>query len=346
MKFGLFSHIAWPEGTDQQRVFEETTEQVQHGESLGFDGAWLAEHHFSRYGLGASSLVLLASIAAKTSAIRLGTAILVPTLHNPIRMAEDTATVDVISNGRLDVGFGRGSAAYEYTGYTIDMGESQGMFQEAITTIQNLWTTADYSHTGRYYEVNRATLVPTPLQDPHPPIYIAATRTAATLRFVVSTGHPLIIGVVLDTVNALDLCRRFVAMSEEAGHSVPMSRIPFFRYFYVAETEAQARRDTREALDWNLDMIGWRGTFTEGSEVGHRLQDWRAASGHTPPDFDRLYQHRAVMGTPEQVVAQIKAIQAHGIDYFGCNFAFGGMPHDKVMRSMELFSREVMPHFS
>ena len=118
-------------------------------------------------------------------------------------MAEDTATLDVISNGRLDVGFGRGSANYEYTGYNIDRNESQGMFQESINTIQALWTTPNYSHDGRYYKVNHVTLVPKPLQEPHPPIYIAATRTQATLEFVVSSGHPLIIGVVLDTVDAV-----------------------------------------------------------------------------------------------------------------------------------------------
>ena len=141
-------------------------------------------------------------------------------------------------------------------------------------------------------------------QRPHPPIYIAATRTQATLEFVVSTGHLLIIGVVLDTVDTLDLCRQFVKMSEESGHSAPMSDIPFFRYFYVAETEEQARIDAKVALDWNLDMIGWRATFTEGSEVGLNLADWRGASGYTPPDFDHLYDQRAVMGTPEQVVSR------------------------------------------
>ena len=114
MKFGLFSHIPWLEGTDPTRVFEETTEQAQLGEELGFRTAWLAEHHFSRYGLASSSLVLAASIAAKTKTIRIGTAVLVPTLHHPLRLAEDTATLDVISGGRLDVGYGRGAAGYEY----------------------------------------------------------------------------------------------------------------------------------------------------------------------------------------------------------------------------------------
>lgn len=346
MKFALFSHVPWPEGADPRRIFEETTEQVQYGEEMGFHGAWLAEHHFSRYGLGSSSLVLASSIAARTKVIRLGTAVLVPTLHHPIHVAEDTATVDSISGGRLDVGFGRGSAGYEYRGYNIDREESQGRFQEGIKMIQALWTTPDYSYQGQYFKVNRATLVPPPIQQPHPPIYIAATRTPATLEFAVSTGHPLIVGVVLDTPDALDLCRRFVRMSKEAGHNVSMSRIPFFRYCYVAETEEQAKKDAEACLNWTLDMVQWRQTFSEGSEVNQRLADWRSARTQLPPSFSYLYERRSVMGTPDQVVAKIEELHRQGIEYFGCNFAFGGMEHSKVMRSMELFAKEVMPHFA
>jgi alkanesulfonate monooxygenase SsuD/methylene tetrahydromethanopterin reductase-like flavin-dependent oxidoreductase (luciferase family) len=346
MKFGLFSHIPWPEGTDPSRIFAETTEQIQYGEELGFQSAWLAEHHFSRYGLGASSLLLASSIAARTTNIRLGTAILVPPLHHPIRLAEDIATLDRISGGRVDIGFGRGSAGYEYRGYKVPQEESQGRFQETIGIVQGLWTTPEFSHDGRYFKIDRATLVPTPVQQPHPPIYIAATRTQTTLEFVVSTGHPLIIGVVLDHIDALSLCRRFVEMSAAAGHHVPMARIPFSRYFYVGDSEADVRRDTRQGLDWTIDMIQWRGTFKEGSEVHQHLDDWRRTRTTLPPSYDELYEKRAIFGTPETCVAKIRELQEQGIEHFICNFAFGGMEHDKVLRSMALFAREVMPRFT
>ena len=261
MQFGLFSHIPWPEGTDPGQILASTTEQVQYGEQLGFQSAWFAEHHFSRYGLGSASLLILGHIAARTETIRLGTAILVPPLHHPIRLAEETATLDLLSGGRLDVGFGRGSAGYEYNGYTVDQTESQERFRETIRIVEQLWSTPNVSFDGKYYQLNQITLVPGPAQQP-PPMHIAATLTQATLEFVVSTGHPLIIGVVLDTPDAVKLCRRFADMSAAAGFHVPMSRIPFSRYFYVAETEEEAINDTREALDWVLDMIQWRRTFT------------------------------------------------------------------------------------
>lgn len=345
MKFGLFSHIPWPEGREPRELFQEITEQAVLGEELGFDSIWLAEHHFSRYGLASSSLVVAGNIAARTSKIRLGTAVLVPTLHHPIRLAEDTATLDVISGGRLDVGYGRGAAGYEYTGYSLDHAESQQRFQEAIATVQGLWTTPEYSHHGQHFSVHKANLVPMPLQKPHPPVYIAATRTLETLKFAVSTGHPLIVGVVLDTADGLDLCRRFVQMSKEASIGVPMSRIPFFRYCYVAETEEQARRESRAGLDWTLDVGQWRRAFRESSEVYHRLEDWRRTRTEQPPSYDYLVENRAVIGNPEQCIARIKALQEEGIEYFGCNFFMGNIEHRNVLKSMELFAREVMPAF-
>jgi alkanesulfonate monooxygenase SsuD/methylene tetrahydromethanopterin reductase-like flavin-dependent oxidoreductase (luciferase family) len=193
--------------------------------------------------------------------------------------------------------------------------------------------------------VNHANLVPPPVQQPHPPVYIAATRTPETLEFVVSTGHPLITGVVLDHDDVLDLCHRFVALSREAGHNVPLSAIPLFRYFYVAATEEEAVRDTRPAMTWTQDMIQWRRAFTEGSEVYQQMAEFRNNRPQQPPEYEYLREKRSIIGTPEQCVAKVKEFQDQGIEYFGCNFDFGGMAQRKVLRSMELFAKEVMPHF-
>lgn len=346
MKFGLLTHLPWPEGTDACQVMENNIEEIQHGEQVGFYSAWLAEHHFSRYGLGASSLVVASAIAARTKSIRLGTAVLVPPLHNPLRLAEDTATLDVISNGRLDVGFGRGAARYEFVPYNVDPADTQERFQESINIIQKLWTEDDYSVDGDYYQVTTANLVPKPVQQPHPPVYIAATRTPATLEYAVSKGTPTMIGLTLDTAPALDLCKRYEAMSKEAGFNVTMGEIPFFRFVYVAETEEQVSEDIDTAMNWVIDMLQWRGTLSEGSEITQKLDDFRKSRTEQPPTIDYIRENRGVIGTPEQCVAKIKELQAQGIEYFGCNFAFGGMDHGKVMKSMELFAKEVMPHFA
>lgn len=345
MKFALFTHVPWPEGMEPAQILRQTSEQIEYGETLGFYSAWIAEHHFSRYSMGSSSLVLASHIAAKTERIRLGTAVLLPTLHNPIRLAEDTAMMDAVSGGRLDVGFGRGADSYEYSGFKVDHAESQQRFQESIRLIQGLWATPEFSFDGQYFQCHKLNLVPPPVQKPHPPIYLAASNTLETLQFVVSTGHPLCIAVVQDTAKSLDLCRRFVSMSQQAGFNVPMSAIPFFCYFYVAETEAQARQDTEGHINWILDIMQWRRLIQEGSEVPYRIADWRRTRPEGTVGAEYIYENRAFIGTPDQCAAKIRALQAEGIDYFGCNFAMGGIPHDKVLRSMELFATEVMPRF-
>ena len=138
MKFGLFTHVPWPEGEEPARLFAECMEQAVFGEQLGFHSVWIAEHHFSRYSLGSSSLVLAAAIASRTERIRLGTGVLIPTLHNPIRLAEDTATLDCVSGGRLDVGFGRGTFGYEYGGFGVDEEEAHARFRESVRIVQGL----------------------------------------------------------------------------------------------------------------------------------------------------------------------------------------------------------------
>ncbi|MFQ6028990.1 MAG: LLM class flavin-dependent oxidoreductase [Dehalococcoidia bacterium] len=346
MKFAFFTHVPWPEGTDPGQIIARTTEQVQYAEELGFTGAWLAEHHFTRYSMVCSSLVLATYLAAHTKKIRIGTAVLVSPLHNPLRLAEDTAMVDLCSGGRLDVGFGRGAGGYEYHGYNMDHGESQERFQDSVKIIQGLWTTPDFSYESPYNHLDHINLVPPPVQKPHPPIYIAATRTPTTLEFLVSTGHNLCIAVVQDTADAIDLCQRFVRLSQEAGTGRTMADIPFFRYFYVAETEEQVQQDTAARLDWVADIMHWRRFIERGSEVYQRMDDWRRQRTQAPPGHEYLSQNRAIVGTPDQCVAQIKELQKIGIDHFGCNFDFGGMEHRKVLKSMELFSKEVMPRLT
>jgi alkanesulfonate monooxygenase SsuD/methylene tetrahydromethanopterin reductase-like flavin-dependent oxidoreductase (luciferase family) len=346
MKFGLFSHVPWPEETSPQQVVDNITEEFVVGEELGFDSGWLAEHHFSRYGLGSASLMLLANIAARTSTLRLGTAVIIPPLHHPVKLAEDTATLDVISGGRLDAGFGRGTAGYEFTGYGVDIAESQTRFQESIRIIEGLWTTRNFTFEGQHFQVNNSNLVPPPLQKPHPPMYIAATRSQETQEFAAASGHSGIIGVVLDTSDGLALCNQLVEGARDSGKPMDMGGIPFFRYFYVAETEEQARKDSEDALNWTMDVNQWRRTYKGGSEVYDSLDDFRRTRTEFPTSYEYLFKHRAFIGDPGQIIARIRALQDAGIGYFGCNFSFGGMPQDKVLKSMELFAREVMPEFS
>jgi alkanesulfonate monooxygenase SsuD/methylene tetrahydromethanopterin reductase-like flavin-dependent oxidoreductase (luciferase family) len=345
MDFALFSHLPWPEEHTPRALFSDLLEQAVIGEELGFKAIWLAEHHFTRYGLGASSLVIASNIAARTNRIRLGTAVLIPPLHHPVRLAEDTATLDILSDGRLDVGFGRGASSTEYGNFGVDHAESQARYRETIEMVETLWTTRDCTFVGEYFTVQHLNLVPTPLQQPHPPVYVAATRSAESLDFVASTGRRLIIGVVLNTDDAMELLQRFLEQAQGSGHAAAAADVPFFRYFHVAETEKQAHRDAREALNWTLDINTWRREFSVGSEVYESIEGYRKRRTELPPSYEYLAEHRAFIGTPDQCAAKIQALRDAGVRYFGCNFAFGGLDQKKQLSSMELFAREVMPRF-
>ena len=345
MDFALFSHIPWPEQYTPKGLYSDLTEQATVGEELGFKAIWLAEHHFTRYGLGASSLIIASNIAARTDRIRLGTAVLIPPLHHPVRLAEDTATLDVLSDGRLDVGFGRGAASSEYANFGIDHAESQARYRETIQMVEALWTNRDYTFEGEFHTAKNVNLVPTPLQDPHPPVYVAATRSLESLDFVASTGRRLIVGVVLNTTDAVDLLQRFLQLSEQAGHGVTASDVPFFRYFYVAETEEQAHREARDALNWTLDINTWRREFSVGSEVYESMADYLNRRTELPPSYEYLAENRAFIGSPDQCAAKIQELYDAGVRYLGCNFAFGGLDQSKQLKSMELFAKEVMPRF-
>ena len=344
MKYALFTHVPWRQDADTAKLLSHAADEATLAEELGFASAWIAEHHFTRYGVGSSALVIAAYIAGQTKKIRLGTGVLIPTLHNPIRLAEDAATMDAISGGRLDAGFGRGVYGYEYGGFGVDPATSQEHFQESINIIQGLWTTQEYSHEGDFYNLNKISLAPPPLQSPHPPIYIAATRTPETLDYCISKGHNLCIAVVQDTAPALDLLRRFAAKAAEAGIDRPASEVPFFRYMYVAETTEKARQDAAAHLEWVLDMLFWRGWFKDGgSEIYHDMEEWRRTRTETPVALDYVLENRAIIGDPDYCVARIEELKRAGVEYMGANFAMGGISHEKVLRSMNLFAKEVMP---
>jgi len=343
MKLSLFTHLSWPEGIDQASVFHNTVKQVQLAESMGYHSAWVAEHHFTRYSMGASLPVILAHLGASTQTIRLGTGVIVPNLHNPIRIAEDTATVDVLSRGRLDVGFGRGVYGYEYGGFNIPSEGSQERFQETVLTVCDLWANRPVSLSGDFHVLKNIDLVPSPLQIPHPPVYIAATRSPDTLDFLVTNGFLLCIAVVQDTEPALDLLSRYREKCRLLGRSDNMGEVPFFRYVHVADTEANAIENTKSHIDWIQDIMQWKRHFSGKTEVDQPIDNWRAIRSELPPSFEYIRENRAFIGSPESVANKILRLKDEGISYFGCNFAMGGLGQSKIMQSMQLFEKKVMP---
>ena len=349
MKFALFLLGSWtePEATAQSRIFGEMLEQAEYAEELGFDSIWIAEHHSSRYGICPSLMPLLSHIAARTKKIRIGAGVSVLPLRDPISLAEESAMLDVLSNGRLDFGVGRGSADYEYGNFNIAFDTRDVRTQEALDIILGLWTQDDFAYQGEFYQVNGLTIAPRPVQQPHPPVYMAVSRTPASVDVAVERDLPILTSFSTPEADNLGLFTLYAERCAAAGKDLPVEDMPYFRFVYLDEDEQAAREYPRQSLTWVRDLAGYRRTLTHGDEINVDLDHWRRIRTVEPATYESELETTAYFGAPEQCVQRIARLRdEHGIGYFGASMSFGSMEHSRVMRSMELFAREVMPKFS
>ena len=172
MQFGTFLLLQSPSGRPSQEVFGRGVEIAQTADELGFDSIWCAEHHFSTYGYLSRPLMMANHIAAKTKQIRVGSAVVVLPLHHPLVVAEEIATADILSGGRLDVGLGRGYQPYEFQRLGHNLDESRARFEEAVDILMLAFQGEPFSYDGEFYQFDETSIFPTPIQDPHPPIYV------------------------------------------------------------------------------------------------------------------------------------------------------------------------------
>src|SRR5881409_650132 len=205
VQVGLFTEFQWAPGMDEAQAFDEAMAQTIAAEDLGLDAVWLAEIHFQKErSVLSSPLVVAATIAARTRHMRIGIAVQVLPLAHPLRLAEDVATVDHLSRGRLDFGVGRSGLPGHYEGFNIPYSESRDRFHETLEILVKAWTQERFSHEGRYYQFRDVCVTPKPYQKPHPPLRVAAT-SQETYPLVGRMGLPLF--VAPRTISISDLGR-------------------------------------------------------------------------------------------------------------------------------------------
>jgi alkanesulfonate monooxygenase SsuD/methylene tetrahydromethanopterin reductase-like flavin-dependent oxidoreductase (luciferase family) len=348
MKFGLFQSVQLPEPGAQAKYYQEALAQVLRAEQLGFDSVWFTEHHFSRHGIVPASLTVLAYLAGLTTSIRLGTAVTVLPFHNPIRLAEEAATVDVLSNGRLDLGVGRGYQWGEFHKFNIAMDEATRRFEEAMEVMTRAWTaTEPFDHRGEFWSCNDMTLHPKPVQLPHPPLWVAASSPTSMDR--VARHHwNLLIGQGESLQQVAAQVEYFRTAVAEAGGTYNPDRITAARAMYTARSQEQARQDTEAPFMW------FKRTGQEvGSPPDHRVEllpdDFkeyrrRYAQG-VYANYDAMWDTVTLFGTPERVAERVDWLQHAGVENLIFFVNYGGIEHRKVLDSLELFATRVMPLF-
>jgi alkanesulfonate monooxygenase SsuD/methylene tetrahydromethanopterin reductase-like flavin-dependent oxidoreductase (luciferase family) len=341
MDFGMFTDFHIRQNMTQAQAFEESFQQVEAAEQLGMDAVWLAEHHFSPdRSVLASPLVIASAIAARTTRVRIGLAVQVLPLTNPLRVAEEAATVDHISKGRFNFGIGRSGLTKYYDGYNVPYTESRERFLEALSIILKAWDKERFSHEGAYFSFHDVTVVPKPLQQPYPPIRVALA-SPETFSLIGSMGHSVFVSANTPLPQLRERLELYRQARQEAGHTGPADialRIPA----YVAETAERARDEpetsTRHAIQYGAQELSG---FAASQETAERLQ--RRAS----VPYDELLKQRLLYGTPDAVVDRLQAYEAElGISSVVLEMNYGGqLPYEQIIHSMRLLTEKVVPKF-
>ncbi|HWP93148.1 MAG TPA: LLM class flavin-dependent oxidoreductase [Thermodesulfobacteriota bacterium] len=339
MKFGigLFSLQTHPKvQSSYAEICRNTLEQVKLAEKVNFDSAWISEHHFLEDGYCPSPSVLASAMAAVTSRIKIGSAGIILPLQNPIRVAEDAALVDNISNGRFNLGVVLGYRKEEFDGFGISMRERPSRMDEGIEVIIKSWTEDKFSYTGKRYQFSNVSVTPKPVQKPHIPFYIGAFEEPA-IRRAGRLGYPLIIGpgrtmqMVRETVNIYNDAAR------QAGKNPDGIEHILLREAYVAKSKKKAKK---EADQYIISMYKYY--FSLGVKMFVRGQQ---LTGLDDPMFDYLPEDRFVIGDPEDCINELKRYRDElGINYIACRMVFPSATHKTISNCIKLFGREVIPN--
>lgn len=355
MKFGLFTIVPWHESLTQEQALLEALEQIELADQLGFDEIWLGEHRFSRHGLLSGIWSFLGQAAARTKHVRIGTAVVVLPLHNPILVAEEAAMVDVLSGGRLNFGIGAGYQRQEFDGVGVDIDESRERFSEAVDVIIKAWTEERLTYHGKYTNVDDLWVLPKPLQKPYPPLFQAVSTSPASVEFAASRQIQVIAGGPTDIMGqAPQVIKMWREKMDQFGYPHAHLDPPMAKAIYVAPTMEEAENDPIGLEDFSsriLQSVGNTGApigmpMDRNGNIAKGYEHWASRQ----QDRDRRDDpgHAGLpplRGTPEVVVERLRHTQEAGINHVFGAFGFPGLPHEKVMRSIELFASQVMPQF-
>ncbi len=321
-----------------RELYAEMLEEVSMADQMGFDSAWLSEHHFLEDGYCPSLLLTAAAIAAKTKNIRIGTGVLLMPLHDPIRVAEDAAVADLISDGRIILGIGLGYRQEEFDGFGRTLKQRRGRMEESIEILTKSWADDAFSLDGKHYQLDNVNVTPKPVQQPIP-IWIGAF-TEPAIRRAARIGAPLYvpaIGVIPIVKYLFDM---HADLLKEYGCNPDDVEKPLVREMYISDKNAD---DTWEDIKEHVTYTA-KGYASWGSMVdteGNLLSD------PTDPILYDIARAQSIIGTPEECIETIKQYQAETpADNLICRFKFPGISHEESLRSMRLFVEKVLPNVS
>lgn len=361
----------WAEGKERQK-FHEALEQAAFADQMGFDTLWFVEHHFLEEAAHSSAPdAVLGALTQRTANCRLGfgVALMPGRINHPIRVAERAAVLDILSDGRLEMGTGRSSSPYQLRAFGVNVADTRDEWEEATRLLPSLWTEEKFSYHGRFFSWDDAiTVVPRPVQRPHPPLWVASTQPD-TCALAGSRG----LGLLMPQLNGPDGAREGIAQykaavaapSDPIGHFVN-DQCALFTCAFTNDDDERARVLGGQAALWYLRCLAaiyandWAGEPLEAVPDSYRyhaeIRRKGLISGGTlatglsntgagdQQAADKMIDSGAFcIGSPDQVAAKIDHYRRAGADRIVCVMQLGDLAHEDLMRSIELFGRDVIP---
>lgn len=338
MKFGIFGSAQAKRGGpdfDSSEGFRDFVEYNIEAEALGFHSSFLVEHHFTGFGQVSATVNLLTWVAAKTRRLRLGTAVMVLPWHNPVLLAEQAATLDLLSGGRLDFGIGKGYRWNEFRGFCVPMEEADARFEEALDVLLQAWTSdRPFSHRGKYWQFADIVVEPPCAQRPHPPIWMGA-GSDASIRQVAERGFNLLLEQFATPAEIAHRIALFRAEVEARGRRFDPMQVGVTRAFYVAPNLAEAEAGLERRLAGHNRMMALA-RRPDGPSRGPAQHD------HDPRAANEA---SAMYGSPDEIARKLEALRAAGVGYVLLNGAGSG-GGERGRDSLRRFAHEIMPHFA
>ena len=355
MKFGLMYEIQVPEphhpGIEQER-YKQVLAQVDLADEMGFDYFWTVEHHFLReFSHCSAPEVLYGAISQRTKRIRIGHAVaLLPGQYNhPVRVAERAAVLDILSDGRMDLGTGRSTTLIEMDGFEVNPEDTRAQWEEAVRMIPRMWTEETFSHEGQFYTIPPRSVIPKPVQQPHPPMWVACSQPDS-FRSAGEMG----LGVLCFNLGGYgQMEERVAAYREAVKHANPVGQfvndqVAALCMIHVAEDDEEARRVAAPEGEWFVNKAEelyqpWQGRQVPSSYqfAVSAIQEERV----NKTAADHIESGAFAMGNPDTVIKVLKKYEEAGVDQILCSMQMGNLAHSRIMDSIKLFARHVIPYF-
>jgi flavin-dependent trigonelline monooxygenase, oxygenase component len=347
MRFGLYAELQTPRDKPHSELYRELLDQMEHADQAGFDVYSVIEHHFfQEFSISANPLALICAAAQRARRLRFRVALHTLPLCNPMRLAGEIAVADILTQGRLETGLGRGHAwLFERSG--VDLAESRDRFDEAVEILIRAWTEDSFSYQGRYYRFKDLAVTPKPLQRPHPPLFAGGT-SLSTYETAGRRGWGMFLPPLLPFEAMRPSIAAYVAAAQKAAQE---PNIVYIRPVYLGD---DARTIEHEVKPYLLNFLAFNASPVKGlpprEELiakGYAFYASGALESLTKLTYqDILDQEIGFIGTPEQVIRQIRRLREQApVSELAIVSNFGGLEHWKILKTQELFARHVMPAF-